>query len=676
MTIDRQRFEKTRRNAIEALLSRRNEHGWWEGELSSSALSTATAVVALSMVGEARRTEEHAIIIHNGLRWLRQHQNTDGGWGDTVKSFSNISTTMLCWAALNIPAARANPETVDTARFAEKWLADHAGSLYIPDLVEAVMARYGKDRTFSVPILTMCALCGRLGDYRPGGEAWKYVKQLPFELAAFPQNLYNKLNLRVVSYALPALIAIGQARHHHRPTLNPITRLARRGAKQKTLDVLQKIQPGNGGFLEAAPLTSFVTMSLASIGLAEHAVARKGVGFLVRGVREDGSWPIDTNLATWVTTLSVNALAAGGKLDEYLNETDRAKVRDWIVGQQYTEVHPYTGAEPGGWAWTDLPGGVPDADDTSGAVIALCNLSITKTALQDALRNQHDDKKNALAGILNSPPEEEEKLKESVRLGLEWLENLQNADGGIPTFCRGWGKLPFDRSSCDITAHFIRSCHAATVLLPDKIIMPTADLGTMQGGGAPPPPDKLNSQQNAYKYLLNQKGSNGAWTPLWFGNQHLKQEENPTYATSLVAMTTSNIFNCRWLLKTQNTDGGWGGGANTPSSIEETALVISAIAQALQTHSESAAFITKGTEAAKHFAQTKDYIKETQAAEAVRRGVNWLIDHTKEGTEFESSPIGFYFAKLWYFEAMYPLVWTVGAMERVGKFLEEQDASE
>ena len=41
----------------------------------------------------------------------------------------------------------------------------------------------------------------------------------------------------------------------------------------------------------------------------------EGVRFLVNSVRPDGSWPIDTNLATWVTTLSVNALAAAGDLE-------------------------------------------------------------------------------------------------------------------------------------------------------------------------------------------------------------------------------------------------------------------------------------------------------------------------------------------------------------------------
>src|SRR5207249_987680 len=171
-----------------------------------------------------------------------------------------------------------------------------------------ILKRYGKDRTFSAPILMMCAISGRMGS---GADGWKDVVPLPFELAALPQRLFAALRLPVVSYALPALIAIGQARHHHLPTRNPLTRFVRNLTQARTLDVLTRIQPSSGGFLEATPLTSFVTMSLAASGQVNHPVTKKGVEFLVASQRDDGSWPIDTNLATWVTTLSVNALFAG-----------------------------------------------------------------------------------------------------------------------------------------------------------------------------------------------------------------------------------------------------------------------------------------------------------------------------------------------------------------------------
>src|SRR5262249_43869486 len=101
------------------------------------------------------------------------------------------------------------------------------------------------------------------------------------------------------------------------------------------------------------------------------SVIRRGVEFLRNSVRPDGSWPIDSNLSVWVTTLAVNALAAAGDLESL---SDRDKLLMWILQQQETERHPYTGADPGGWGWSHLSGSVPDADDTPGALLAVRNL--------------------------------------------------------------------------------------------------------------------------------------------------------------------------------------------------------------------------------------------------------------------------------------------------------------
>ena len=318
--------------------------------LSSSALSTATAVTALA--GVDRR--KYQLLIENGLAWLKQHINSDGGWGDSLKSNSNISTTVLCWSAY---AAAGDSENYrEEIQNAESWIQTQAGSLEPADIVEAIYQRYGRDRTFSVPILTMAAISGRLGE---GKAPWQWVKALPFELAALPQRVWRWLRLPVVSYALPALIAMGHVRYKKRPPANPLTRMIRHVMRNKTLQVLKRIQPENGGFLEAAPLTSFVVMSLAAAGYREHEVVRKGAEFLVNGVREDGSWPIDTNLSIWNTTQALLALGAvrpgrdGGSGEEAVQRS----AIDWIVTCQQDQPHPLSGAAPGGWAWTDRQGG-------------------------------------------------------------------------------------------------------------------------------------------------------------------------------------------------------------------------------------------------------------------------------------------------------------------------------
>lgn len=586
-------LDETLANARERLLAERNAGGHWEGELSSSALSTATALFALSL----HDRERHADLVRGGIRWLVEHQNEDGGWGDTVLSLSNISTTALCWAALSV----AGEEAAESMRRVEAWLTRAAGSLEPAVLAKTIADRYGKDRTFSVPILTMCALAGRLGK---GREGWRHVPPLPFELAAFPRQWFSWMRLPVVSYALPALIAIGQVGHTHRPTSNPLARCLRAGTREPTLRILREIQPEGGGFLEATPLTSFVTMSLLGCGYRDHPVVREGVDFLIRSARPDGSWAIDTNLSTWLTTLAVNALAPLG-LDQSLSVAEQRAVRDWLLGQQYREVHPYTLSQPGAWAWTDLPGGVPDADDTPGALLALSHLD---------------------AG----DPE----VRRAAGAGVTWLLDLQNRDGGIPTFCRGWGALPFDRSGADLTSHTVQAWNAWRPHL-------SPGLATRIDHGL----------REAARYLAREQSPEGAWLPLWFGNQHTADEANPTYGTARVLPAVLAVPEgtslaptaVQWLLRAQNADGGWGGGPGVPSSIEETAVAVQALAQALP--------------------------RDASVRPNLERGISRLAELTEGGRRFDASPIGFYFARLWYFERLYPLIFTVGALSHARRAL-------
>jgi squalene-hopene/tetraprenyl-beta-curcumene cyclase len=592
-------FEQMRVNARQYLLDQRIGNGCWEGELSSSALSTATAICAIrDYLRQTGPNEELRNQVERGLSWLRDTQNQDGGWGDTTLSFSNISTTCLVWAAF----AGRDHDYTETIGKCEAWLSAKAGSLQPRDLAKAIRLRYGKDQTFSVPILTALALSSRLG---PGDQGWKLVPQLPFELAWFPQSWFAAMQLPVVSYALPALIAIGQVRHHNRPSLNPLLRLMRNSVIEPTRRVLKKIQPTSGGFLEATPLTSFVVMSLLGCDQHDHPVVNSGIEFLRQSFRDDGSWPIDTNLATWGTTLSVNALSAGG---EPLADDDQKPIRDWLLNQQYRVVHPYTNAAPGGWAWTDLTGGVPDADDTPGALLAIQKLDDGSEAIRDAARH-----------------------------GVEWLLDLQNRDGGIPTFCRGWANLPFDRSSNDLTAHTLRAWRAWQSVCPQELQQ------RIERGRA-----------KALHYLKKQQRANGAWVPLWFGNQYAAEEENPVYGTSRVLLALINEHRtaetesmiqraAKFLLSCQNADGGWGGDQGCPSSIEETALTIESLAEMVI-----------------HPSWDDDPLPPLPS---LKHGLSYLDQATKNGCHFPVTPIGFYFAKLWYFEKLYPVVYTVAALE-------------
>ena len=194
----------------------------------------------------------------------------------------------------------------------------------------------------------------------------------------------------------------------------------------------------------------------------------------------------------------------------------------------------------------------------------------------------------------------------------------------MPTFCRGWGALPFDRSSADITAHALRA-----VMLWRK------DLDGEERRAI----DRFS--QRAVNYLERTQDEGGSWSPLWFGNEEAEDESNRVYGTSRVVLSLATTRlseklapkGVLWLLGAQNEDGSWGGDKGVKGSIEETALVVEALAAWLQvSFSES-------------------------AAKACGNAVDWL-DRAWSEKLIRAYPMGFYFARLWYYEELYPYVYS------------------
>jgi squalene-hopene/tetraprenyl-beta-curcumene cyclase len=330
-------------------------------------------------------------------------------------------------------------------------------------------------------------------------------------------------------------------------------------------------------------------------------------------VRDDGSWPIDTNLATWNTTLAVNALAQAGDQHTVTEECWR-----WIESCQHTKRHPFTGADPGGWGWSNLSGAVPDADDTPSALLALRQ-------------------------IAEQPAAPNETNIQMALTGITWLLDLQNRNGGWPTFCRGWGRLPFDRSGSDLTAHAIRALHAWRDNMPHKLRQ-ASDRATKRG----------------FDFLAGQQRMDGSWHPLWFGNQHHPAEENPVYGTAKVLLAyrdtrrlddgcAKNGF--AWLAGSQMADGGWNAGMAGLSSVE--------LCQGVETKQNITLSIVEETALAVEALLSNNSRPSQNAA---RRGIDWLIEAVRQQRHLEPTPIGYYFAKLWYYEKLYPLLFTVSAL--------------
>lgn len=566
--MNEEQLDEMIRQLSEQLKQRRTPGGIWRGKLSSSAVSTSVAVFALYQIDK----DAFAPYIQRGAAWLKATMCADGSWGDSVESPSNLTATLLSYAALY--AVDTPPEQT------KAYLQEKFGGSTDRQIVEGVLAYYGKDLTFSAPILVMCALAGVI-------NSWDKIPQLPFEVSVLPQRLFRFFRLPVVSYAIPALIAVGILRYKKgkKTLLSPL----REAFIGKSLQVLQKLQPEHGGFLEAAPLTAFVGMCMSGAGLKDHPATQKAARFLVDTVREEGAWPIDTDLSGWVTSLSVKALN-----DDL---TDKPFLAQTIRRNAFAFEHPFTGAKEGGWGWSDLPGAVPDADDTPGALIALHILTDGSYC-----------------------PE--------VGKGIEWLLALQNEDGGMPTFCKGWGKLPFDRSCPDISAHSLLAFDLWLRLLPPAL-QRRCEV----------------SSRRLLEWMRKNQAADGSWMPLWFGDQDAKDERSPVYGTATVVEYLAVSGNpsaqemalkgIAYLLSVQHEDGGWGGAKGIRSKVTLTARTLGALASYSNTEME-----------------------------LMERAALFLYRKHQEGRITQAEPIGLYFARLWYSEELYNITFTLNALKR------------
>lgn len=160
----------------------------------------------------------------------------------------------------------------------------------------------------------------------------------------------------------------------------------------------------------------------------------------------------------------------------------------------------------------------------------------------------------------------------------------------------------------------------------------------------------------AVEYLRSQQSEDGAWVPLWFGNQHDPEEQNATYGTAQVVKALAMcvavgnaevvpelVRGLDWLRAAQLSDGGWGGGRSGPPSVEETALAIEGLARGIA---------VVGGEASRG-----------EWMRGLDRGLAWLVPRLGPDSGEKPSPIGFYFARLWYHERLYPQVFGLAALQ-------------
>jgi squalene-hopene/tetraprenyl-beta-curcumene cyclase len=287
---------------------------------------------------------------------------------------------------------------------------------------------------------------------------------------------------------------------------------------------------------------------------------------------------------------------------------------------------------PGGWAWTNAPGAIPNADDTAAAL-------------------------TALAGWRRRwPAEHGEQVQRAARTGVDWLVDRENDDGGWPTFACGNGRSPWEQASPDVTANVMRALGQWRNLL----------------GVAPLARRIDDALDKGLHYLERAQQPDGSWTALWFGNELHAEGANPVYGTAKVLAMLHELGwqhtemaqrGVSWLTKVQLVGGAWGavGGNASNSSGSDSSIVLESAASVEETALAVDALVPYA-------------LANESAGIAVSQGVSWLTEAVFEGRHHEPAPLGFYFARIWYYERLYPLVFATQALASASRAVQGASA--
>ncbi len=204
---------------------------------------------------------------------------------------------------------------------------------------------------------------------------------------------------------------------------------------------------------------------------------------------------------------------------------------------------------------------------------------------------------------------------------------------GPPSAAVARGTL--DGSGADLTAHALRALRAWQYWIADRAIDEAIRYGM--------------------QYLAAQQRSDGSWRPLRFGNPNFAGAENPIYGTAQVLLAYRDLDQIEspvaqrglaWLTAAVDPGGGWGGGgqgeSRGPSSIEETALAVETLLAAPS---------------------------DPGRLPVLEAGLKWLIKAVEESRHRQAATIGLHLARLWYYEKVYPLAYTVSALGQAVKLL-------
>ena len=575
------------------LLSIQNPDGYWWAELESNVTITSEAVLLHKIWGTEKTRPLHKV-----ENYLRSQQREHGGWELFYGDGGDLNTTVEAYMALRLLGVPAT----DTALLKAKSLILAKGGI-------------SKTRIFTKLHLAL------IGCYN-----WRGLPSLPPWVMLLPDNFFfniYELSSWARSSTVPLLIVfdrkpifnidqpINLDELYAEGIENVVWQLPKNGdwsdifnilddgfklaesinfvpfrhegikAAEKWILERQEVTGDWGGIIPAM-LNSLLALKCLDYDANDPVIERGLKAVDNFAIETENSYCVQPCVSpVWDTAWAIRALIDSGFAP---NDPAIVKAGEWLIEKQILDYGDWNvknkQGKPGAWAFEFENRFYPDVDDSAVVVMALHQAKL---------------------------PNEELK-KQAIDRALNWIATMQCKPGGWAAFDldndQEWlNSVPYgdlkamiDPNTADVTARVLEMLGACNLSIQ---------------------PDNL---EKSLDYLLKEQEIEGCWFGRW-GVNYIYGTSGVLSALALInPLKYARDINqgAAWLVKVQNSDGGWG---ETCFSYNDPSLKGKGDSTASQTAWALIGLIAAG--------EATDKL----AIDSIEKGINYLLETQKlDGT--------------------------------------------
>ncbi|NGO68418.1 squalene--hopene cyclase [Streptomyces boncukensis] len=524
--------ERTTARAVDHLLGRQCDEGWWKGDLETNVTMDAEDLLLREFLGI--RDER---LLRAAARFIRAQQRKDGTWATFHGGPGDLSATVEAYVALRL--AGDEPEAPHMA-LASAWVRERGGVAGARVFTRIWLALFGwwrwDDLPEMPPELIYLPKWFPLNIYDFGCWARQTIVPLTVVSALRPVQpapfRLDELHRDPARPSPPTAVQLPTSwdgafqwldrglRAYRKVAVGPLRRAALKDASRWIIE--RQENDGCWGGIQPPAVYSLIALKLLGYDL-DHPVMRAGLESLDRFA----VWPDEETRMVeacqspvWDTCLVSIALADAGLPGDH---PALVKAADWMLSEQIVRPGDWSVRRPqlppGGWAFEFHNDNYPDIDDTAEVALAL-------------RRVEHP---------------EPERVDSAVRRAVRWNLGMQSNDGA-------WGAFDVDNTSK--FPNLLPFCDFGEVIDPPSADVTAHVLEMLAAEGKQAEP----RARKAISWLLAEQESNGAWFGRW-GVNYLYGTGAVVPALVAAGIPASHPAVRRavsWVESVQNDDGGWG----------------------------------------------------------------------------------------------------------------------